>query len=182
MLRNAVAALVLLSSTSALAMDRDSLGTIRSVDRCPDAVETPNGFADHDGCPDTAPGPDVRVVMTRLQLQPIYFAAGAADVSEFWQVVLAQAVWALRRDPSLCIELVGHANSRERTSPAGRVALAQRRAEQVRATLVRRHGVDPARLVVRAAGDSEPIDSNATANGRRVNSRVSFTMIVGATR
>lgn len=181
LLRTATVACIALLSSPALAMDRDPVGTVvASVDRCPDAVETPNGFADHDGCPDTAPAPVATTRLAGMSLRQVHFDVGAAEVSEVWQAALAAAVSALRADPSLHLEIVGHAEPREGTTPDGLRALSKRRAELVRAALVRRHGVDPSRLSVRAAGDGEPIDSNRTARGRRINRRVEFTPILGA--
>lgn len=177
-LRTVVVACIALSSFPVHAMDRDQLGSLTSVDRCPDSAETPNGFADHDGCPDTAPAPTRRAWTVDAAQQQVRFEEGAAEVPETSQAALAAVVLALRADPTLRLEIVGHASAREARGEASRVALSQRRAELVRTALVRRHGVDAARLTTRAAGDAEPIDSNKTARGRQHNRRVGFTAIL----
>lgn len=38
-------------------------------------------------------------------------------------------------------------------------------------------GVDPTRLVARGYGETKPIDSNETAEGRAKNRRVAFTIL-----
>ena len=55
------------------------------------------------------------------------------------------------------------------------LSLSLARAEAVRA-LLRKRGVEPELLMVRGAGDLEPVDPNATESARSANRRVSFTV------
>jgi OOP family OmpA-OmpF porin len=51
-------------------------------------------------------------------------------------------------------------------------ALSQRRAESVRRWLVEREGIPAAGLTVRGFGESQPVASNDTEEGRQRNRRV----------
>lgn len=65
--------------------------------------------------------------------------------------------------------VVGHTDSTG--APDYNLALSQRRAASVKAGLVA-HGMDPARLRDQGVGETQPIASNATEEGRTQNRRV----------
>jgi outer membrane protein OmpA-like peptidoglycan-associated protein len=52
--------------------------------------------------------------------------------------------------------------------------LSKRRAEAVKAVLVSQFKVDPARLTTAGLGQTKPIDTNDTPQGRAQNRRVEF--------
>ena len=79
----------------------------------------------------------------------------------------------LRAHPDLTIRVQGYTDDREH----GR-DISQRRAEAVRAALVR-YGVAPRSVIALGFGNSRPIESNATASGREENRRVEIE-IAGA--
>jgi outer membrane protein OmpA-like peptidoglycan-associated protein len=56
------------------------------------------------------------------------------------------------------------------------LALSQRRAESVRAWLIK-NGVEEGRLEANGFGDSKPVQSNKTAKGRAANRRVQFVIL-----
>jgi len=68
------------------------------------------------------------------------------------------------------VEVQGHTDSR--ASESYNRALSQRRAAAVAAVLVREHGVNPANVTARGYGESSPIASNDTSEGRAANRRV----------
>ncbi len=77
----------------------------------------------------------------------------------------------LKDDPGLKFSIEGHTDSqgsREINQP-----LSERRASAVRAWLASK-GIDEARLKIAGFGDSKPIDTNATPEGRANNRRVEF--------
>jgi Ca-activated chloride channel family protein len=83
----------------------------------------------------------------------------------------------LREFPSIRIEVSGHTDSREGRSPSETYAISYARAEAVRAYFIEVHGIDPARIVTRAAGPAEPVSTNNTKRGRAQNRRIEFTIL-----
>ena len=68
------------------------------------------------------------------------------------------------------VVVVGHTDSRG--SASYNQELSQRRAAAVAAVLVREHGISASRVASRGAGESSPIASNDTKEGRAQNRRV----------
>jgi outer membrane protein OmpA-like peptidoglycan-associated protein len=87
----------------------------------------------------------------------------AADADEVNQVATTLAQY-----PTAKIRIAGYADARG-AEPAN-VALGKARAESVKAALVAK-GVDAARIETVTGGESDPVDSNATAGGRFENRR-----------
>lgn len=83
--------------------------------------------------------------------------------------ILEQAVDVLRRQPEVRVELAGHTDSIG--TDAYNQKLSERRAQIVYDYLTS-HGVDPSQIVgVRGYGESQPIDTNETKEGRARNRR-----------
>jgi OOP family OmpA-OmpF porin len=82
---------------------------------------------------------------------------------------LDDVVRLMRDNPNLRIEAVGHTDSVG--SDAYNMKLGERRARAVADYLVA-EGVSPSRIDVRSLGESRPVASNATAEGRAENRRV----------
>ena len=85
--------------------------------------------------------------------------------------LLAEIVPPLRQFPDVPVEIAGHADAVG--SAAANMDLSRRRAQAVVDFLVER-GQDPDRFVVTAYGDTRPIASNATEEGRARNRRIEF--------
>ena len=72
------------------------------------------------------------------------------------------------------IEIVGHTDN---TGPANyNLGLSERRAKSVVKYLVDKN-IDSKRITVRFFGESKPIDTNGTKEGRRKNRRVEFKIV-----
>lgn len=71
-------------------------------------------------------------------------------------------------DTTVVIE--GHTDSN--ASDAYNIALSKRRAQAVKEVFVNQYGISPARIQAVGYGESRPIASNATAEGRQMNRRV----------
>ena len=80
----------------------------------------------------------------------------------------------LQEDPNLRLAIEGHTDSQGGPSING--PLSERRAEAVKAWLVGQ-GIDASRLTTKGFGDTKPIDTNSTAEGRANNRRVEFARI-----
>lgn len=102
-------------------------------------------------------------------LPTVFFPAGGLtlirDARDNLDIVAAY----LREHPTIALELHGHSDSVG--SRATNLQLSRRRAEAVKEYLVAQ-GIDARRLPVRAVGESRPIASNATEEGRLKNRRV----------
>lgn len=99
----------------------------------------------------------------------VTFAFDRADIRPRFFGVLNGFIDTLLRYPGTDVEVIGHTDSVG--SEAYNMDLSERRGRSVADYLVAR-GVDPARLVVEAMGESQPIATNATAEGRAANRRV----------
>ena len=75
--------------------------------------------------------------------------------------------------PEVAIILAGYADSTG--SEAYNYRLSLRRANAVRKYLLERHGIAPPRIIVQAYGESKPVASNDTKEGRSLNRRVLLT-------
>jgi outer membrane protein OmpA-like peptidoglycan-associated protein len=103
----------------------------------------------------------------------IYFDYNSADIRAESEVILQEIAQALRAHPDWTLAIVGHTDSVG--GPAFNRDLSERRAESVRAALVDRFGIASARLTSSGAGDSRPVDTNDTPEGRTRNRRVELT-------
>lgn len=107
--------------------------------------------------------------------QHLRFAYGGTDLLRMDQERLETLGWTLQQHPDVRVHLVGHTDSK---GTAGfNMKLSRRRAEQVRDMLVMHYGIDSARISTEGKGESAPIASNDTEQGRLANRRVSVTLI-----
>ncbi len=104
-------------------------------------------------------------------LRNIFFETGSAQLLPASEVELGQLVALLREQPQLRIQINGHTDNVG--DEASNQLLSERRAKAVYDYLVA-HGIAPARLRYRGFGESQPIQSNDTAEGRAQNRRTEF--------
>jgi len=88
--------------------------------------------------------------------------------------VLDDSAETLRRYPDLVVEVAGHTDSVG--TDAYNLDLSQRRAESVRQYLIDK-GVDSGNLSAKGYGESQPIESNDTEEGRDENRRVNLRIL-----
>lgn len=104
----------------------------------------------------------------------IQFNTGAARILPESQHILDNFAEALR-DVDAVILVEGHADS------VGRAVfnqeLSERRAKAVVDYLTSAHGIPQHRLTMRGFGETKPIETNATAEGRAMNRRVEFVRL-----
>lgn len=101
-------------------------------------------------------------------LHGVEFATDSATLTAGSKPVLDNVAAELKQNPGMKVELQGHTDSTG--SAPHNLELSQRRAEAVRDYLVGA-GVPAAQLTARGYGQSQPIASNATAEGRAENRR-----------
>jgi OOP family OmpA-OmpF porin len=78
----------------------------------------------------------------------------------------------LTENASINVKIIGHTDSDG--NAGNNLSLSKRRAEAVKAMLVKTFGIDASRLQTDGKGSAEPIASNATAEGKANNRRVEF--------
>ncbi|GEM_PF-1810101 len=171
--------------------DSDHDGVPDEVDQCPG---TPAGIAvDYKGCPvatqdadgdgvpdaaDACPGTlaGVKVdergcAIEQTTIVPdINFAYASATLDDKSTTVLDNIADMMKSQPDLRAEVGGHTDNNVHFPEKNRL-LSQRRAEVVRDYLVAR-GIESSRLSAAGYGDTKPIVSNDTADGRAQNRRV----------
>ena len=99
----------------------------------------------------------------------ITFAYDRADVQPQFQPTLNDVASVLAQYPKTYIDLFGHTDSDG--ADAYNQTLSERRAQAVSSYLVSR-GVQSARMGTRGFGETQPIASNATEEGKAANRRV----------
>jgi outer membrane protein OmpA-like peptidoglycan-associated protein len=98
---------------------------------------------------------------------------GDALLGDSWPILDAVAE-VVKANPSIKIEVAGHTDS---TGDAAKnKTLSERRAAAVRQVLVEKLGADAARITSRGWGAEQPIQDNATEDGRAVNRRVEIVL------
>ena len=103
----------------------------------------------------------------------ITFAFNKADIRPRFFPVINAVSHTLNAYPATYVDVVGHADAVG--SDAYNQRLSERRASSVAAALVDRRAL-PERLYVEGRGESEPIASNATVQGRAENRRVEIIL------
>ena len=156
-------------------LDNDQDGLLDPVDQCPFDPETRNGYLDEDGCPDNAPS---RVVVEKEKIvitEKIFFEYNKAVIQSLSFELLDEVARVIQEHPNITlIQVEGHTDSDG--SDSYNLKLSQARAEAVVEYLVRA-GVDAQRLVAKGYGETVPIDTNATTEGKAKNRRVEFTIL-----
>ncbi len=99
----------------------------------------------------------------RVELPGIYFAFNSAHLAPASDHAIAAIAGILARHPAGTATLEGHTDSIG--SAAANKALSERRVAAVRARLVERHEVTPARLRVAGHGAARPREPNGTTKG-----------------
>ncbi len=169
-------------------LDDDGDGVTNDLDKCPgtpagakvDAAGCEiNNDLDGDGvlneqdqCPDTPKGERVDAVgctlTAEIKLEGVVFETGKATLLPGSIPTLESAVATLKRYPDVSVEVAGHTDSRG--ADAYNQDLSDRRANAV-AKYLRDAGVTNP-ITARGYGESQPIASNETEEGRQQNRRV----------
>ena len=115
----------------------------------------------------------VRKLVLSEEKGQVLFDFDKADLKPAGQKLVMDIVQEMKENPQLRAHLVGHADSVG--SDQYNMGLSRRRAEGTRNFMVRQ-GVPAANITTEAKGESQPIASNATAEGRAQNRRVEITL------
>jgi outer membrane protein OmpA-like peptidoglycan-associated protein len=155
--------------------DNDKDGILDVNDKCPNEPETINGVDDADGCPDQGAS-KVRVVGDRIEiLEIVHFDFNKATIKAVSHDLLKQVASVIKNNPGFKkIRVEGHTDSKG--NDTFNLKLSQSRANAVRDFLVNL-GVERERLDAQGYGETRPVESNATNDGRAKNRRVEFVIV-----
>lgn len=110
----------------------------------------------------------------RIVSHGILFDTGSDVIKPESGPELRNILQLMQQDPGLRFVVEGHTDNQG--GPQINGPLSERRAAAVKAWLVKQ-GIDAARLTPKGFGDTKPIDTNSTAEGRANNRRVEFARI-----
>ena len=140
--------------------DSDFDGVLDRIDQCPDTLA--GGVVDATGC------------LLREQtviLRDVHFEFDSSQLTRESERRLDEIVAGLRLEPEVVFEIAGHTDSVGLDEYNDR--LSQARALSVMRYLAGR-GLESERMTARGYGERQPIDTNATHEGRARNRRVEF--------
>jgi len=163
------------SNLARLTVDSDGDGVFDISDKCPN---TPRGTkVDGSGCPLAAPVTKVYVTeedkrVVKDAIANLEFDLGKATIREKSFPSLDR-VAELLVNKNFSLKLAGHTDNTG--SDALNLKLSKDRAEAIKAYLVSK-GANASRVEATGYGETQPIATNATAEGRQQNRRVEFTL------
>lgn len=105
--------------------------------------------------------------------EPVLFRTGAARVNEQYRPLIALAVDLMLAEPEATLSVTGHTD--DVGSEESNLLLSINRAEAV-AQRIAEFGIERDRITVDGKGESEPLESNETPEGRAINRRVEFSI------
>jgi outer membrane protein OmpA-like peptidoglycan-associated protein len=109
-----------------------------------------------------------------LSLPGVHFASGSHEIGKGNFDLLQRVLQAVREFPERRIEVLGHTDSQG--SERDNLELSRRRAESVRAFLASNLNLSVERIKAAGKGESQPIASNDTAEGRAANRRIEIIL------
>lgn len=150
-------------------------------------VEVPTGLSDSDGdgvvdekdqCPDTPPNTRVDGVGCPLDkviaLRGVTFEFDKTRLRPDSVTILDWATEILKKYPEMEVEIAGHTDSIGRDSYNQK--LSEGRAQAVEEYFINQ-GIPDSQMTPKGYGESEPIDTNDTAEGRERNRRVELRIL-----
>lgn len=164
------------------APDSDQDGILNAQDACPNtppgAPVLADGCALAGDCRTPQPGQAIDARGCAAQdgviLKGVTFMVNSSDLTAAAQRQLKRVATALAGSQGLRFEIAGHTDTSG--DAQDNVRLSEARAVAVKNFLVDQ-GVSPAMLRARGYGEEQPIASNQTADGRRINRRVELRTI-----
>lgn len=184
--------------------DRDGDGIPDSIDACPDVKEDKDGVADSDGCPEEdadndgiadgkdkcpmSPGLESKIAekngcpsLTRFNddgeiqlLEPIQFDTGKSTIKQVSFPILDEVVALMKARKELKVGVYGHTDSVGKDDM--NLTLSKNRAAACMKYLVE-HGISSGRLQSEGYGETKPLTTNDTAEGRAKNRRTEFKVL-----
>ncbi|MCO6465006.1 MAG: OmpA family protein [Bradyrhizobiaceae bacterium] len=112
----------------------------------------------------------------RIALLDVYFDTGKATLTAASKRAIKNVTSMMNAMPNMQIELRGHTDSTNNTGdPNFNNTLSQQRADAVKEALVK-NGIGKDRITAKGFGDTAPLDTNTTEEGRARNRRTEFVI------
>jgi len=89
--------------------------------------------------------------------------------------VLKDIAGTLKENAGVKVKIIGHTDTDG--NDADNLSLSKRRAESVKANLVKEFGIDESRIQTDGMGESQPVDKNTTNEAKSNNRRVEFVRL-----
>ncbi|MGQ0587259.1 MAG: OmpA family protein [Gammaproteobacteria bacterium] len=132
------------------------------------------------GCHEPGPGEAISLegcaTGEAVVLRGVNFETGSSRLTADAKVILNQVADSLAAAPHISVEIGGHTDAQG--SDSFTLKLSERRAQAVRDYLASR-GIDAVRLAAKGYGETQPVDSNETVDGRELNRRVEMKVLEG---
>ncbi len=109
-----------------------------------------------------------------VHLNNLFFVTGKSEINNWSYPELVRLIDLLKKHPNMEIEIAGHTDNVGSDKVNNKLSL--ERANAVKAYIVGK-GVDEKRLTAKGYGKTKPFVSNSTAEGRKKNRRVDFTIL-----
>lgn len=148
--------------------DRDGDGIRDNEDQCPDVA----GVEENNGCPPVPTKTEQKQL--NQYAKTILFETGKSSIKKESEETLEAIMDILEKYPDAKFSIDGHTDSRGSKQLNQR--LSDARANAVRDYLVE-NGIEQFRLSATGYGESQPIASNDTAEGRAQNRRVEINLV-----
>jgi len=124
--------------------------------------------------PPPPPPPPAPVTKRKIILRGVNFDFDKSNIRPDARPILDEAIRVLKAEPDIRVSIQGHTDSIG--TDAYNLRLSQRRAESVREYLIR-GGIAASRLEAVGKGESQPVASNDTADGRAQNRRAELIVL-----
>jgi len=111
---------------------------------------------------------------SKIVTHGINFDIDKASIKPERMGTLNMIVNVMKNNPDVKFEIDGHTDNTGES--AHNLTLSQQRADAVKAQLIKM-GIDQSRLTTKGFGDTKPMDSNDTPEGKSNNRRVEFVKI-----
>lgn len=111
---------------------------------------------------------------TKVVLNNIFFESGKADLKPESYLELAKAIELMKANPSMRVEVGGHTDNVGADDK--NMALSHARARAVMDFMVK-GGIAASRLMAKGYGETQPVATNDTDEGRQANRRTEFVII-----
>lgn len=137
-----------------------------------DGAEVARGSNPLDPTDDVPKKKEIKVEVGKaIVLEGIVFKTGSANIEPRSEETLEEAFNTLDQNKDITVEIRGYTDNVG--SPRANLRLSQRRADAVKAWLVKK-GIAANRIVAKGYGQENPVGDNSTPEGRQKNRRIEF--------